>query len=194
MTGPSGTEGGCGHRHAAWEARLARTVADHQPQGAGFGNTADPVLAMLHPVAAETDLPDLQDGFALRDQLVRLATEVERADALASARDSEGARQVYEVEARHAVRELVEIVGRGGWPRSALVGNAGTAAALTIASHADRDQQVLLLPALRTTVRNGGAPETHQVRLEAMIAAALGASLDDLDLLLDTWATAGAAA
>ncbi|MFJ5926511.1 hypothetical protein ACIQF6_28305 [Kitasatospora sp. NPDC092948] len=125
-------------------------------------------------MAAETDLPDLDLGFATRDQLVRLAAAAERADSLAAHRRSEGARQVYQSEARQAVNALVEIVTRGGWPGLALVGTDGITAALVIASHASLYEQAVLLPALKRTVHNGGAPDEHRVRLETLIAGALG--------------------
>ncbi|MFB8236260.1 hypothetical protein ACFC58_06870 [Kitasatospora purpeofusca] len=148
---------------------------------------------MLDPVASEADLPDLVDGFALRDRLVRLAQTVLRADELAVRRCSFGTAEVYLAEVRHGVSELLQLVDHGGWPSVRLVGQDGLDAALVLAQSASLEEQFALRPALAKVVQAGGAPESHLVHLAALIARATGAPIDDGDRFVprtNTWSTA----
>ncbi|UKZ02768.1 hypothetical protein BOQ63_001140 (plasmid) [Streptomyces viridifaciens] len=201
MTSPSHTASGRLRGTAAWLRRIDSGLASYRAQRPCDGGTrlelppVEPRAGWVHPVAAETDLPNLDSGFALRYQLVRLARAVERADQMALRHRSEGARLVYLTEVRNAVQVLVEIVNRGGWPGRFLVGADGLAAALTIASNAGLSEQIRLLPALEATVRNGGAPEEDLTHLAALIARAVGSSsLEDAALLVKACASEGAAA
>ncbi|MEV7595767.1 hypothetical protein AB0O91_00050 [Kitasatospora sp. NPDC089797] len=148
----------------------------------------------MDTVSGETDLPDLTDGFALRDRLVHLAQAVLRADELVSRQPTFGAAEVYLAEARHGVEEFLQSVRRGGWPSVQVVGRDGCDAALILAQSASLEVQLLLRPALARAVHQGGVPESHLVHLATLIARATGVPVDDADRFVPrTTARQGAA-
>ncbi|MFE4512631.1 hypothetical protein ACFRMQ_00325 [Kitasatospora sp. NPDC056783] len=172
-------------RYGSAAARVRSEAAARTPS---LGTQSHPVAVETAP--STTDLPDLTDGFALRDRLVRLAQAVLRADELASHRPTFGTAEVYLAEARHGVDELLRIVRDRGWPSVQLVGRDGLDAALVLAQAAGLEVQLRLRPALAGAVHQGGVPESHLVHLTTLIARVTGDPIDDADRLVPrtgTW-------
>lgn len=160
---PPGSPGGR-HRHSA-----AATSGPARGRAAAV-HDAVPVVDPWREVTLDT---------VLRETLVRLATAVERKDHALALSGQYAAGEAMVVDARHAVIELLALVGEHGWPTLARVGRDGCDAALVIAYHARTDEKNRMLPALARAAATGGVPESHLMDLSVLITLASGAPLYD---------------
>ncbi len=160
---PPGSPGGR-HRHSADAASGPVRV------GATAVHDAVPVVDPWREVTLDT---------MLMETLVRLATAVERKDHALTRSGHYAAGEAVVVDARHAVGELLALVGEHGWPTLARVGRDGCDAALVIAYHARTDEKTRMLPALARAAAVGAVPESHLMDLSVLITLASGAPLYD---------------